>query len=90
MKQLNIKKNMILPIDKKVPVPEDAGKRVKSGRRGDGRQETMLALRIKESFWLPTSRSSASTLRWWAKAREPEREWTLAEEEGGVRIWRIK
>jgi hypothetical protein len=81
---------MHLPIVSDVPLPSTTRKKGRSGRPGDGRQEAILALQVGESFWVKTSISSACSLRWWAGAKLPERDWTMAPESGGVRIWRTK
>lgn len=82
---------MTIKISDSVPAPEaEKQQKARKGRKGDGRQEAILKLKVGESFWLKTSISSASSLKWWAKARHPEREYTAAKEKDGTRIWRTR
>jgi hypothetical protein len=80
---------MTIEISDKYPLPERKRKK-STGRVGDGRQEAISKLEVGSSFWLPTTMSSMGTLRWWAVARYPEREFVLQPEGSGVRIWRSK
>jgi hypothetical protein len=55
------------------------------------RQETILALKPGESFFLPeTSINSVSALTWWVRAHHPARKFTSRSIDGGVRVWRLK
>jgi hypothetical protein len=82
---------MSIKISDSVPTPaENENPKTRKGRKGDGRQEAILALDVGQSFYLKTSTSSAGTLRWWARARHPDRDFAAKSEGGGVRIWRTK
>lgn len=82
---------MRIKICDSVPAPaENQNPKTRKGRKGDGRQEAILALQVGQSFYLKTTIKSASSLRWWAKARHPERDFSAKAEKAGVRIWRRK
>lgn len=82
---------MSIKISDSVPPPaENNNPRTRKGRKGDGRQEAILQLEIGQSFFLKASIKSAGTLRWWARARHPERDFAAKSERDGVRIWRTK
>jgi len=82
---------MSIKICDSVPTPaENENPKTRKGRKGDGRQEAILALNVGQSFYLKTSVSSAGGLRWWARARHPDRDFTAKKEKDGVRIWRTK
>lgn len=81
----------MIKISDSVPVPkEDEHQKHRIGRKGDGRQEAILKMEVGQSFFLKASISSASSLRWWANARHPDRDFTAKAEKDGVRIWRTK
>lgn len=80
----------MINITGKVPIPPDADKHKDRGRKSGGRQEAICKLVVGESFWLKTSMSSMSALRWWAKAKFPDRQFYAEQEGRGVRIWRTK
>jgi hypothetical protein len=86
----------MIKIDTNIPMPKHnpthwTGRpKLRSGRKGDGRQEAILKLEVGHSFFLKTSESSAGVLRWWARARFPERDFVVAREGKGVRTWRFK
>jgi len=86
----------MIKIDTNIPVPthnpmHSSGRpKIRSGRKGDGRQEAILKLAIGHSFFLKASISSAGVLRWWARARFPERDFLVAQDGKGVRTWRTK
>jgi hypothetical protein len=86
---------MTINISDKFPAPKpDEQAKTRKGRKGDGRQEAILKLQVGESFWVETSIQSASSLRWWARAKEPDRMFTAKTEiqrtKKGVRIWRTE
>jgi hypothetical protein len=82
---------MSIKICDSVPVPADnKNPKTRKGRKGDGRQEAILALNVGQSFYLKTTINSASSLRWWARARHPDRDFRAEAEKEGVRIWRTK
>lgn len=82
---------MSIKISDSVPAPaENENPKTRKGRKGDGRQGAILALSIGQSFYIKTSIKSASSLRWWAKARHPDRDYAAKAEKDGVRIWRTK
>lgn len=84
-------RNMSIKICDTIPVPaENPNPKTRQGRTGDGRQAAILALLVGQSFYLKASISTAGSLRWWAKARHPERQYTAKKEKEGVRIWRTK
>jgi hypothetical protein len=83
--------NMTIKISDGVPVPsENVNPKTRKGRKGDGRQEAILALQVGQSFYLKTTIQSASSLRWWARARYPDRDFAAKSEKDGVRVWRTK
>lgn len=81
---------MAMEISNRYPLPVERSDAAKRGRKGDGRQGAMCGLKVGESFHLAASASSACALRWWAKAKFPDRNFTVRKEEDGVRIWRTK
>ena len=82
---------MSIKISNSHPAPaENENPKTRKGRKGDGRQEAILALEPGQSFHLKASIKSASSLRWWCRARHPERDFTAKSDDGGVRIWRTK
>lgn len=82
---------MSIRIIDSVPAPaENENPKTRKGRKGDGRQEAILALEVGQSFHLKASMSSAGVLRWWAKGRYESRDFTAKKEKDGVRIWRTK
>lgn len=86
----------MIKIDTNIPIPNgnalhSSGRpKTRSGRKGDGRQQAILKLEVGHSFFLKTSIKSLMVLRWWARAKHPNREFTAAEEGNGARIWRTK
>lgn len=81
----------MIKISDSVPSPaENENPKTRKGRKGDGRQQAILSLQINQSFYIKTSIKSASSLRWWAKARHPDRDFAAKTEKEGVRIWRTK
>jgi hypothetical protein len=82
---------MNIKICDSVPAPaENENPKTRKGRKGDGRQQAILALNVGQSFYLKTTISSASSLRWWAKAKHSDRDFVAKAEKDGVRIWRTK
>jgi hypothetical protein len=82
---------MSIKISDTVPTPApNENPKTRKGRKGDGRQETILALNVGQSFYLKTSIKSAGSLRWWARAKHPERDFVAKADKDGVRIWRTK
>jgi hypothetical protein len=82
---------MSIKITDKYPTPpKDEQPTTRKGRKGDGRQEAILKLEVGQSFWVAASIKSVSSLKWWARARQPGREFTSKTEEKGCRIWRTK
>lgn len=81
---------MNIRITDKVPPPQNGQPKKRKGRKGDGRQDAILALKVGESFFLKTSIKSASSLRHWARAKHEERDFTAKTEKDGVRIWRTQ
>lgn len=82
---------MSIKISNNHPAPaKNENPKTRKGRKGDGRQDAILALQIDESFWIKTTIKSASSLRWWARARHPERDFAAKSEKDGVRLWRTK
>lgn len=82
---------MSIKISDSVPAPaENENPKTRKGRKGDGRQEAILSLQVGQSFYLKASIKSAGSLRWWAKARHADRDYTAKAEKEGVRIWRTK
>jgi len=79
----------MIKISTGVPVPNGKLK-TRLGRKGDGRQQAILALKVGESFYLKTSVKSAGVLRWWARARHADRDFVAKAEGNGVRIWRTQ
>jgi hypothetical protein len=79
----------MIKISDNIPIPKK-NQSGRKGRKGDGRQEAILKLETGQSFFLKTSISSASTLKWWCKSRYPEREFATEGQGDGVRIWRTK
>lgn len=77
----------MLKITDSVPAPKPSKRK---GRKGDGRQEAILALKTGESFFLQSSINSAGVLKWWARNKFPDREYAAKKEADGVRIWRTK
>jgi|KBSSwiStaDraftv2_1062776.scaffolds.fasta_scaffold194541_6 hypothetical protein len=80
---------MTFPISNKHPLPTERTT-IRHGRKGDGRQEAIMALEVGQSFFLGSTMNSVSSLRWWATSKFPEREFTARKEGSGVRIWRTK
>ena len=84
-------RNMSIKICDSIPAPpENENPKTRKGRKGDGRMEAILALNVGQSFYLKASISTSCSLRWWAKAKNPERQYTAKKEKDGVRIWRTK
>lgn len=82
---------MSIRITDSVPAPaENENPKTRKGRKGDGRQEAILSLEIGQSFHIKASIKSAGSLRWWAKARHPDRDFVAKTEKEGVRVWRTK
>lgn len=82
---------MNIKISDLVPAPaQNENPKTRKGRKSDGRQEAILALQVGQSFHLKASMSSAGVLRWWARARYENRDFTAKKEKDGVRIWRTK
>lgn len=81
----------MIKISSSHPAPDlNSNPKTRKGRKGDGRQEAILALEVGQSFHLKTSIKSASGLRHWARARHEHRNFTAQSEDGGVRVWRTK
>jgi hypothetical protein len=82
---------MTMEISSQYPLPVERPSGSAVGRKSDGRQKVISTLKVGESFHLDANMGSVCALRWWAKARFPEREYTARKEvTGGVRIWRTK
>lgn len=82
---------MAIRISNSVPVPDPAkNPKTRRGRKGDGRQAAICALALGQSFLLNSSIKSAGVLRWWARAKYPDRDFRAETEGDKTRIWRIK
>jgi hypothetical protein len=81
---------MAIEINNIPPIPKSRRKRKERPGRKSERQEAVGKLEVGQSFWVKAPPNSVGTLLWWAKARYPERAFTFANENDGVRIWRTK
>ena len=81
----------MIKISDSVPPPkENENPKTRKGRKGDGRQDAILSLKVGQSFFLKASIKSAGVLRWAARLKHPDRNFVAKTENGGCRIWRTE